>query len=477
MTRMLITFLLILAGTATAETRTLDLKDCIRLGLTNNLKLQNAKLQAEMVGEGISAARARYDSRVALTASKSESDIPEPGSFFDGHREVTDARAELSKSLASGTRLGLSAGLSELAIETPDTFSISPYSAGVSFTLSQSLLKNAFGDLDRATVRSAEYRYLMATSMYRREIDLLTYTIEKAYWTLFAARANHTIGTESLALARTLLTTNRKRFEDGLLDETDVLSAEAVIATREAELISLRNRVDRATDQLAHIIQLPRSRISAPTFVYPDALLQIQHRPTHQEALYKLALANRADLISFISAAQRAESDVKAKKSATKPDLSIFGSLDKGSSDTSRADSLGVNEDGWTVGVKFETTLSRTAEKGALRNAEREFKKAANDVADMKAAIDYECRSASRVLNASLEQVSATKRATRLRERRLKLEQDKFDQGRSDTRWVVQAQDELILSRMAHQLSLANSRKAEAASRAAAGLGAKGGKQ
>ena len=257
--------------------------------------------------------------------------------------------------------------------------------------------------------------------------------------------------------------------DDGLLDETDVLSAEATIATREAELISLRNRVDRSTDDLAHIIQWPRVRSASPEFIYPDSALTMKSGVPDKKALYKLAIENRSDLTSLIAAAQRAELDVKSAKSAGKPDLSIFGSIDKGSSDMSRSDSLGVDEDGWGVGVKFETALSRTAEKSAIRNAERESKKASNDVADMKAAIDYECRAVARVLSASLEQVAATRRATELRERRLKLEQEKFDQGRSDTRWVVQAQDELVRSRMASQISIANAHKAEAASRAAAG--------
>ena len=175
----------------------LTLPQCVDIGTANNLELRNMKLREEMAREGAISARSVYDSFLSFGATYTDSSIREPGAFSIGEKKVTDARAELGRHLSHGSSLSLSARQNRIEIgETENQrFEVPPYSSGMSLSLSQSLLRNAFGALDRAGVTYAEYGQAIAESIYSREKNLLTLWIAEAYWDLDAARASHAVGT------------------------------------------------------------------------------------------------------------------------------------------------------------------------------------------------------------------------------------------------------------------------------------------
>jgi outer membrane protein TolC len=158
-----------------------------------------------------------------------------------------------------------------------------------------------------------------------------------------------------------------------------------------------------------------------------------------------------------------------------KPDLAISGGISRGDTDASQSDSLAIGESAWMVGVTFETSLSRNKEKADMQISELSVEKARNDLKDLQDAISLECSSVARSLENMRAQVFATDRARKLQAKRLQLEQKKFDQGRSDVRWVIEAQDARIAMRLLHYRALAAYRQAQAGYRVVQGLAPTGG--
>lgn len=80
--RALLLSLIITAGAASAETekmKPLSLHECIKLGVANNLKLQNRKIDALIAREGVNGVMGIYDVYMMADAKRTDTDIPEPG--------------------------------------------------------------------------------------------------------------------------------------------------------------------------------------------------------------------------------------------------------------------------------------------------------------------------------------------------------------------------------------------------------------
>ena len=444
---------------AQGNERRLDLDQCIEVGLANNLRLQNEQIREELAVMDILEAESVYDTFLSLGGTHTDSEILDAGSSFASpEKEVTDVTAELSKGLPSGTRVGLTLRQTKLVVETNAFYQVPPYSSSASLSVSQSLWRNAFGSLNRAVVQRAKKGERIANGLYQREADLLALRITEAYWNLYASRANYEVGSTSLNLARELLATNKKREADGLLDETDVLSAEALIATRSADVLASSNRVAEASDHLARMIQVPVRERARVDFVYPTEeemdVLRSESLAKDDDIL-RIAMQHRPDLTALITRVEQADIDLRIKKGALSPDLKLIGSVARGRSDTSSGESLAIDDPAWTVGIQFETSLDRSRERSEARRAELALQVAENNLADMKDAISQECRSVTRELVNARARVLATKQAAVLLEKRLTQEEKKFSQGRSDTRWVIQSQDELALSRASYYMALA----------------------
>lgn len=481
MTYRILSFMMLTAlAAAGASGEALDLDRCIELGLANNLTLRNAKLKESAARETAAGARGMYDPFLSLDAGYVNSGITEAGSFISGNAEITEASAEIGKVMSSGTRVGIRASATSHDGEFPDlggmgqAFDINPYSSRIALSLSQPILRNAFGRNDRAIVRLAQFGQDIAGHLYQRERNLLGLRIAEAYWNLYAAKASHTVGVESLDFAKTLLKSNRKRYEENLLDETDILAAEAVIETRTAEVTALNNIMRNAHDGLARTIQLPPEQWSKAPFTFPAATgiaTTVDKELGHAERLHATAMRNRADLAALRIRQEQAQLDVRMKHNELKPALSVLGSLARGAANDTFGNTLGFGDTTWTVGVQFQTPLSRRREKSVLRKAELTGEAALNDLKNMEAGISLECRTAARTLQSARERLLASQRAVKLRKKRLVLENKKFDQGRSDIRWVIQSQDELARSQMAYHIALAQHEKARAACVTAQGTG------
>jgi outer membrane protein TolC len=310
--------------------------------------------------------------------------------------------------------------------------------------------------------------------MYLRETELLCSRISDAYWNLYAVSMNRLAGESSLTRARELLETNKKRLDDGLLDETAVLAAEALISAREVNVLALRDGVQNAMDYLRLTVQIPRAKWEDAVFALPGS--DDVRRLTEPAAQVNVATAitralrGRPDLLALRDLAGLSETDLFMKRSSARPDLQLIGAVTQGSSGSDLGDSFELDDTSWTVGVQLEIPLLRRAERSAMRQSAIEFNKASNNVKSLESAIVLECRAGARSVTTAYLRVLATSKAAGLQRKKLVLEEKKFMQGRSATHLVIQYQNDLTTAIMGMHIAMAEYQKALVGYRLAQGL-------
>ncbi|MBN1671351.1 MAG: TolC family protein [Kiritimatiellae bacterium] len=454
----------------------LTLEDCVRIGLEQNLALQNKALDCALARELFVSAQALYDARFGLDALHSYSEIPGQAQPTPGESETTTAGAALQKVLRLGTRLEFRAGAyqsgfdpevpprgSEAALLPLESlysllYRYNPlYAGSVGVSFSQPVFQNCFGALDRAVLAYARQRSESAALLLARQRQVLAAQITDAYWNVYAAALNARVGAESLERGETLLRISRDRFQDGLLDETDVLEAEAALATRGVHVVKLQDLEKGAAEFLKNLVQIRPEDWDRTAFGFPaepDVLARQTPSIPPANALYEAAVRNRPDLKALREMERQAELDIRIKQQRMYPRLDLVGSAQLGSYGAEAEDAMGTDSSAWAVGFQFRLPLRRTAEKSALLQSRLSLEKTRNDIRSLLSVIHLEAGDAVRGLETAAKHVEATRQALALHARKLQLEQQKFEQGRSTTHLVVQFQDDRQRAEMLHNVAI-----------------------
>jgi len=440
-----------------AEPRVFSLQDCVAYGLEHSLALRNAALDEAVVQSRVDAVDGAYDPRLRGEVSYTDSEARDSASFFLEDRKLTVGELSLGKAFRTGTRAELRVTHSHIeAGGDISAFLTEPYSSLAGLRLSQSILRNAFGDADRARRRGADAGGAAAGLAYERDAELLAGQVADAYWDVQMARKNFDTGRDSLARAERLLATNRAHVEDGLLEETDMLAFEALIATRRVDVLSLSNAVANATDALKNTMQLPRGDW-AEVRIAPAGQSALEVKPVDGAAS---ETSLRKDLAALSELEKQTEAELDIRASEFRHDLQLFGEIGRGSSGVDFDGSVEFDDNAWTVGLMLDAGWGRTAEQSELEEARLLHEKAVNSRKAMAAAIELECSVADRNLQNGRERVAKTRLARDLQARKLALEQEKFDQGRSTVSVIIHYEDDLAVADMEYNLAVASYHKA-----------------
>lgn len=437
-----------------------DLAACVRQGLERNPTLRQRSLEVGLAREDVVRSMGVYDAALTLDGRYEDSELPGIVNPVAGGSRTFLGGAEISRILPRGTRIGLGADINRF--EFPQSqFGLSEIdNTVVALSLSQPLLRNAWGTQNRWRVDASEAAYQSARLNYLYERDRLAARIYEAYWSANAALKSYEVNENALARSRELLRINRDKFEDGLLEETDILAAEASLANREVDVLSARDAMGRSQDILLELI-------AAPVETWDQTVIQFFDQPPSMSgdeapdmlSAFATAREKRPDLDALDELREQAENNVKISRQEIRPDLVVSGSYGLGESDTRLQDTLGFEDEVWTVGLQLESSWSRREEKAALRQARLRLEQIDYEYEALERAVLLECRLAARNLRTSAERVTAAQRAREIEARKLELEQEKLVQGRTTTRFIIDYQDDLEFAELTYVDALARYQK------------------
>jgi outer membrane protein TolC len=364
--------------------------------------------------------------------------------------------------------LGLGAGMNETNARFQ---TINPrYSGRLSFNLTQPLLKDFGWGTSRKDILIARNNSDVAGNDLKATLLQTVYSVEQAYWELVYQIESLKVQRQSLKLAEDLLDKSRKEVEIGTLAPKEILSSQAEVASRKADILRAEMMVKDSGDTLRGLINFTFDKDSGdivpadtPGFAKPDISLD--------EAL-GVALKNRPDLQSSAIGIKNKEMDYSFAKNQMLPALNlnaqywspgvsgdrirylednpltgiVLGKTPGGSTEAIR-DALRLKYDNWSVSVSLDIPLSSVLSRAALAQAKAGLDREIARMKQTEQSVYLEIRSAVRAVQTHYERVGAYKIASDLSVQKLAAEEAKLKVGLSDSFKVLQYQRDLAGSR------------------------------
>jgi outer membrane protein TolC len=429
----------------------------------------------EIADIAVTQAREFFLPRFDLDFSREETKNP-PYWWIQGADTITSARDDYGVTLNQQIPTGGSFSLSLISYrtDTNEAFRlINPlYSSTLSFGFTQPLLKNFGFKVSRKEIIIASKNRDISRNQLRSTLFETIYSVQEAYWNLVYSIEYFKVKQQSLQLARDLLAKNRKEVEVGKLAPIEVLNAQAVVASREADILQAESQIKSNEDLLKTIINLNDEKDLKRIKIVPgDKPEFIEREITLGEAL-KEALIKRPDLemtkidienkqLNLSVARNQMLPELNLQVSYWSPGLSgdrliylgddfITGEIigkEEGSATDSLKDALGLLYNNWTIGLTLSLPLSSFTTRAAYARSKVELDQSLTKLKNLEQQISLEVRNAVRDIETNVKTVQAYRLAREFATERLQAEEKKLNVGLTTNYFVLQYQEELARQR------------------------------
>jgi len=497
--------LVVAAGAQTAEPRdqktlAMTLEECILKAMTNNLALAVEVLNPEQSDLAVSLAREQFLPSLSFGYTK-RSTASASYSFLDSEGTTTQARGDYSAQLSQTLPTGgtLLASLTSYNLDTNANFqTINPrYGTTLTFNFSHPLLKGFGPRIARRSIIVAQNSRDVTELQFNKFLQDKIYEVVQDYWNLVYAIENLKVQQQSLDLARELLEKNKRSVEIGTMAPMDVLSAEAEVAAREADILGGQALQKNSEDILRTVINLQGERPDAAEVrIVPSSSPASEETKVSQDTSLQLARDNRPDMASARLDIQSKQYELTYARNQLLPDLSlnaqywspgvsgtqvlylnnnpltgvVIGTVPGGSS-ASFTDTFGFKYQNWSVGLTLTLPLATVLSRAQTAEAKVSLNQSLLSLKNQEQQLELELSNAVRAVQTNYQRVKAYQLSRELAQRTLEAEQEKLKVGLSTNYFVLQYQRDLanqqsleLKAIIDYNLALANLEKAEGTS-------------
>jgi len=470
------------AGSALAQdpaAKNMTLEDCILGALKNNLSVAVQVLNPRLADEALSKAREKFlpslsmsfNNRHNESASYSWTSTSTTGSILSKYNSYNFA---INETLPIGGTLSLS--LDSYKSETNQSLqTINPrYGSTLSMNFSQPLLRNFGSTVSQREILVARNNLEISEyDLHKSLIDTI-YSVEQSYWILVYSIQNLEVQRQTLKLARDLLEKNERAVEVGQMAPIEVLSAQAEVATREADILQAETQVKNNEDTLRTLLNLEPGNQAPLTQIIPVDKPPFEGRTVSIDEALLTAIDNRPDLRSARTSLKNTEIDLTYAKNQLLPGLNlnagfsspgvsgdrilylnnnpltgvVVGTMPGGSSDALK-DTLNFKYQNWTIGLTLDIPLANVLSRAGYAQAQVNMEKALLSVKNQEQQAYLEIRNAVRSVETGFKRVQAYKVARDLAEKKYEAELEKLKVGLSTNYTLLQYQRDLANARTA----------------------------
>jgi outer membrane protein TolC len=329
--------------------------------------------------------------------------------------------AELRQQRFTAADLALS------ALNTPQPFGNFTTRFGGTWSLFDSLASW------RGVTRAERSKDAATHQLERADQEIAFHVIDSYYGVLLAAKQLD-VADQSLKTARAIAEQSGNRFESGVAVESDALSAQVRLASRQEELVRAQN--DLALRRLELTTAMG---VSVNTEVEPAEALAERWLPTASlEAAEKQAVEGRPDLKRIASQEAVQRENVAIAKSSFGPRVSAFGGWEA-DNPTLFARGGGSN---WLAGIDVQVDIFQGgAKRAALSHEQALQEKAAAIEESATDAVRLEVRRAYYDLDSARQQVVVARAAIALSQENLRINRNRYEAGLSTISDLLSAEE------------------------------------
>jgi outer membrane protein TolC len=361
------------------------------------------------------------------------------------------------------------------------------YLASLGVDVRQPLLQGRTIDPVRRAVRIAAVdRQRSVFTLERTAADIVA-PLERAYWSLAAARRDVQVRRQAITLAEEQLQETRVRIEAGIAAERDVASPTAEIERRRGELLVAEEAAKRAEYALKALMLANPEDPMWDVAVVPDDLPPfVPTRPDVRASLVR-AFEERPEVGEAGQAIARQDVEIDVARDRLRPALDLVASYNMrglaGSEnpgllapfpgvDISIPDDL-LGNLGQTyanlftqrfndiyVGIAMSVPVRNQAAEADLASAQIARRQATLSLDGTRQRIAMEVRNAAVALETAAQRIAAARAGREAAEVQLQAEKDRYDAGLSTNFFVLTRQNDLAQAQVVEIVALADYQKA-----------------
>ncbi len=471
-------------GTIQAETnrpilRNLSLSEAIRTALANNRLLQIERINPVVTRMTLSSSYGYYD---PILTSQIDRESSTDSGGFDPADFSADAVFSADSEVARNTLIGfLPTGLSYTfagdyahSSGTRNFLNFDSYKLMANVFLRQPLLKNAWIDLGRFTIRINKSNLKISEHGVRFVAMDVVNQVRQSYFDLALAWENVRIQQDLLNARETFLSGVRRQIEVGTYTVLEEKLAQSQHATVTRTLIAASNLVSLAGNNLKTLLGWTATNWTEEFLSPTDSTLLVAQN-LDLVSSWQRGLTRRPDLAQLVQGVESANINVRFRRNQLFPSLDIIGGYgrrgasalqtfppDPATASFSDAFDQLTRGDAPSdfVGVVLSFPLSRTAERANYRASKAVKDQAQLRVKEKEELVMREVSDAIQSARFSYDRVQAARLASRYAEEALQVEEQKLAGGKSSIFIVLQLQTDLATARLAEAQAKADYNKA-----------------
>jgi outer membrane protein TolC len=480
----------------------LSLDECILKTLKNNLGLAAEMLTPRLLDEAVAQAGEKFFPVLSF-AYNNQNTKTASYSFLDASDVVSttqnDNTTQLSQVLPTGG--SFTASLYNYTTDTNRSFqTINPrFGSTLRFVFSQPLLKDFGLKAGRREILVARFSRDMSEENFNTTLENTICDAESAYWNLVYSIENLEVRRQSLKLAQELLENNKAELEAGTLPPIEILTAEAEVSLRQADILEAEALVRNNEELVKTIMNLAAEDgdVRAVRIEPTDTPGAEKPEVDFDQAL-ATAFQNRPDLKAMridIQGRQFDESyarnqllpDVRLQLSYWSPGISgtsilyqddnalsgiVVGTI-PGKRSVALKDAFNFTYRNSSIGITVNLPVNNVLSRAYVAQAKIALDQALLRVKNQEQQLTLDLGNIVRAVETNYQRTQAYKAARELAQRKLEAELEKFKVGMSTNYMVLQFQRDLataqtleLKSLIDYKISLANLDKAMGVGRA-----------
>jgi len=359
-------------------------------------------------------------------------------------------------------------GYSLNRMKNPYTDEGREYQAFLGMSGEQPLLKGLTHGAPTAGLRAARQSRFVAFHSYRKQLMETVSMTESAYWNLTFAQEEQKMMSNSVEIARKILEDSRERVKAGKMTELDLMEAEAELFVRLSQLADAEQKLFDGMVQLKLLlsdtrISQDRRLIAADPIVSPTS--ESWNPEEQRDFSLTWALRAQPDFMMRLEELQREKIILGFQLDQRLPELNLKGSVGF----NGLGDSLGGSMEkigtfdfpAWSVGLELRVPmLLGIRERNRLEAAILKSKLAEARLEAMEYEIMNSIETLLLKVSTLRERVANANKVVDFRNRMLDVELSRLEAGKSNTRLIYAAEEELTKARRWELESIAALREA-----------------
>ena len=431
---------------------TLSLDNAISSALSQNIALKVEKIGPELARTVVEKERAKFDTSVSADFSGSErigKTIFQQGNMGENVTNRTDAGIVFEKLSTTGTRSALDVTFGRSRSARSDNL----FSTRLGITLTHPLRRGGGRDVNLVSFKKAGLD--LEWSEYELKGFILNFVaqVEKQYWEYYLSLRQLEIVRESLQLAKQQRDETRKRIEAGSIAESEEAAADAEVALRAEDLINAESAAVEMAISLLRSVNPDSDNfwktrpelLDEPVLTRPERLSLEEH--------IAVAVEMRPELQQTRLLLSRDELDIVASRNGMLPKLDFFMNLGKTGYSTSFSGSNPrPGEEGSydiSAGFTYDLTRGRRAARADLARAKASAGMRREALNNLEQLVKEDVIKAYLEVERTLQQLTATAATSQKQLEKLRVEEVKFNVGKTTAFQVAQAQRDLTAARIA----------------------------